>query len=115
MITILNRLFPYDISQYIFEIMKNEKIKTNCITKYYCMDLLMNNIINKYTYDKNYFIFSDLIIFKQISEMHRYIMKYDNKMLDDMTVIIKIYYDVLKYHNNYQIKNIKKIIENYIN
>ena len=32
-------------------------------------------------------------------------------MLNEYKVIIKIYYDILKYHNNYQCNWVKNIIE----
>ena len=114
MLTLLNRLFPEDISLHIINIIQNERIKNSCINKCFVMELMMQNIINKYSYNKSYVIFSDIKNIKQIYNLHNFIMQNDNNMLKDFKLIIKIYYDILKYHNNYQVNSIKNILEKYI-
>lgn len=114
MLILLNRLFPEDISQHIINIIKNERIKNLCINKCFVMELMMQNIINKYSYDSYYNIIYDTSNIKQIYDLHNFIIKNDNNMLNDYKVIIKIYYDILKHHNNYQLNWVKKIVEKYI-
>jgi len=114
MLILLNRLFPEDISQHIINIIKNERIKKLCINKCFVMELMMKNIINKYSFDSYYNIIYDTSNIKQIYDLHNFIIKNDNKMLNDYKVIIKNYYDILKYHNNYQLNWVKNIVEKYI-
>tara|TARA_B100000035_G_C21036396_1_gene571191 strand:- start:4928 stop:5275 length:348 start_codon:yes stop_codon:yes gene_type:complete len=114
MLILLNRLFPEDISQHINNIIKNKRIKNLCINKCFVMELMMQNIINKYSYDSYYNIIYDTSNIKQIYDLHNFIIKNDNNMLADYKVIIKIYYDILKYHNNYQLNWVKNIVEKYI-
>tara|TARA_B100000287_G_scaffold39558_1_gene36117 strand:+ start:987 stop:1337 length:351 start_codon:yes stop_codon:yes gene_type:complete len=114
MLILLNRLFPEDISQHIINIIKTEYIKKLCINKCFVMELMMQNIINKYSYDSYYNIIYDTSNIKQIYDLHNFVIKNDNNMLTDYKVIIKIYYDILKYHNNYQVNWVKNIVEKYI-
>mgnify|MGYP001162924508 FL=1 len=114
MLTILNRLFPEDVSQIIINIIKKKYIKNLCINKCFVMELMMQNIINKYSFDKSYVIFSDLIYIKKIYDLHNFIIKNDNIMLNTIEDIINNYYKILKYHNNYQLNWVKKIVEKYI-
>ena len=114
MLILLNRLFPEDISHHINNIIKNERIKNLCINKCFVMELMMQNIINKYSFDSYYNIIYDTSNIKQIYDLHNFIIKNDNNMLNDYKVIIKIYYDILKYHNNYQLNWVKNIVEKYI-
>ena len=114
MLTLLNRLFPEDISQHIINIIKNERIKNLCINKCFVMELMMQNIINKYSYDNEYNIIYDTSNIKQIYDLHNFIIKNDIVMLTDYKDIINNYYKILKYHNNYQLNWVKKIIEKYI-
>ena len=110
MLTLLNRLFPEDISQHIINIIKNERIKNLCINKCFVMELMMQNIINKYSYDNEYNIIYDTSNIKQIYDLHNFIIKNDIVMLTDYKDIINNYYKILKYHNNYQLNWVKKII-----
>lgn len=114
MITILNRLFPSDISLYIINIIKNENIKRLCNNKYFVMQLMMENIIKKYRYDRFYNIIYDITNIKQIYELHTFVLKNDKNMSIDFQDTINNYYKVLNYHNNYQNNNIKHIIKNYL-
>lgn len=114
MITILTRILPYDISYYIFEIIKKENIEIECFNKRYLMIQIMENIINKYSYENYYNIIYDMTNIKQIYELHNFIIKNDIKMLSIFKNIINNYYKILKYHNNYQMDWVKKIIEKYI-
>ena len=114
MLILLNRLFPEDISQHIINIIKNERIKNLCINKCFVMELMMQNIINKYSYDIYYNIIYDTSNIKQIYDLHNFIIKNDIVMLTNIEDIINNYYKTLKYHNNYQLNWVKNIIEKYI-
>tara|TARA_B110000014_G_C20102254_1_gene578849 strand:+ start:764 stop:1111 length:348 start_codon:yes stop_codon:yes gene_type:complete len=114
MLILLNRLFPEDISQHIINIIKNERIKNLCINKCFVMELMMQNIINKYSYDIYYNIIYDTSNIKQIYDLHNFIIKNDIVMLTNIEDIINNYYKILKYHNNYQVNWVKNIVEKYI-
>ena len=114
MLTILNRLFPDDISQHIINIIKNEHIKNLCINKCFVMEFMMENIINKYSYNIEHNIIYDTTNIKQIYNLHNFIIKNDIGMLTSIEDIINNYYKILKYHNNYQSNWVKKIVEKYI-
>ena len=114
MLTLLNRLFPEDVSQIIINIIKNEYIKNLCINKCFVMELMMQNLINKYSYNIEHNIIYDTSNIKQIYDLHNFIIKNDNNMLTDLEDIINNYYKILKYHNNYQLNWVKKIVEKYI-
>ncbi len=114
MLILLNRLFPEDISQHIINIIKTEYIKKLCINKCFVMELMMQNIINKYSYDIYYNIIYDTSNIKQIYNLHNFIIKNDNVMLTTIEDIINNYYKILKYHNNYQLNWVKNIVEKYI-
>ena len=45
MLTILNRIFPYDISEYIYLIYKNNQIETIMYPKLYTLELILDNFI----------------------------------------------------------------------
>ena len=70
MLTLLNRLFPEDISLIIINIIRNERIKNLCINKCFVMELMMQNIINKYSYDSYYNIIYDTSNIKQIYDLY---------------------------------------------
>lgn len=114
MLILLNRLFPEDISQHIINIIKTEYIKNLCINKCFVMELMMQNIINKYNFDSYYNIIYDTSNIKQIYDLHNFIMKNDNNILNTIEDIINNYYKILKYHNNYQLNWVKNIVEKYI-
>lgn len=114
MLILLSRLFPEDISLIIISIIKNERIKYLCINKYILMELMMQNIINKYSFDSYYNIIYDTSNIKQIYDLHNFIMKNDNNILNTIEDIINNYYKILKYHNNYQLNWVKKIVQKYI-
>ena len=114
MLTLLNRLFPEDISQHIINIIKTEYIKKLCINKCFVMELMMQNIINKYSYDSYYNIIYDTSNIKQIYDLYNFIKKNDNNMLASSEDVINNYYKILKYHNNYQLNWVKNIVDKYI-
>lgn len=114
MLTLLNRLFSEDISLIIINIIKNERIKNLCINKCLLMELMMQNIINKYSFDNYYNIIYDTSNIKQIYDLHNFVIKHDSNMLTTIEDIINNYYKILKYHNNYQLNWVKNIIEKYI-
>lgn len=45
MLTILTRIFPYDISEYIYRIYKNNEIETIMYPKLYTLELILDNFI----------------------------------------------------------------------
>ena len=45
MLTILKRIFPYDISEYIYEIYKNDAIEVIMYPKLYTLELILDNFI----------------------------------------------------------------------
>jgi hypothetical protein len=114
MLILLNRLFPEDISLIIINIIRDERIKNLCINKCFVMEQIMQNIINKYSYDSYYNIIYNITNIKQIYDLHNFIIKNDNVMLNDIENVINNYYKILKYHNNYQCNWVKKIVEKYI-
>ena len=114
MLTILNRLFPEDVSQIIINIIKNEYIKNLCINKCFVMEFMMENLINKYNFDTYYNIVYDTSNIKQIYDLHNFVIKNNNSMLNTIEDIINNYYKILKHHNNYQLNWVKKIVEKYI-
>lgn len=114
MLILLNRLFPEDISLIIINIIKNEYIKNLCINKCFVMKLMMQNIINKYSFDSYYNIIYDTSNIKQIYDLQNFIIKNDIVMLTTIEDIINNYYKILKYHNNYQLNWVKNIVEKYI-
>ena len=114
MLTLLNRLFSEDISLIIINIIKNERTKNLCINKCLLMELMMQNIINKYSFDSYYNIIYDTSNIKRIYNLHNFIIKNDIVMLTTVEDIINNYYKILKYHNNYQLNWVKKIVEKYI-
>ena len=87
MLTILNRLFPEDISQHIINIIKNEHIKNLCINKCFVMEFMMENLINKYSYNIEHNIIYDTTNIKQIYDLHNFVIKHNNVMLNDYKVI----------------------------
>lgn len=114
MLILLNRLFPEDISLIIINIIRNERIKNLCINKCFVMEPMMQNVINKYSYDSYYNIIYNINNIKQIYDLHKFIIQNDNIILTDFEDVINNYYKILKYHNNYQLNWIKNIIEKYI-
>lgn len=100
---LLNGLFSENISQHIINIIKNEQIKNLCINKCFVMELMVENIINKYSFDNHYNIIYDSSIIKQIYNLHNFIIKNNKDMLICIEDKINNYYKILKYHNNYQL------------
>ena len=45
MLTILSRIFPYDISEYIYQIYKNHAIEVIMYPKLYTLELILDNFI----------------------------------------------------------------------
>tara|TARA_B100000963_G_C22135506_1_gene455287 strand:- start:37 stop:405 length:369 start_codon:yes stop_codon:yes gene_type:complete len=45
MLTILSRIFPYDISEYIYQIYKNDAIEVIMYPKLYTLELILDNFI----------------------------------------------------------------------
>ena len=94
MITILMRIFPFDISEYIFIIYKSMIIHDIMIPRLYTFELVLDNLIKIYCNAKNSMNLDILIApnykgFKLISYTLQYIKKYDYKI--DVQLQNKIY------------------------
>lgn len=48
MLTILTRIFPYDISEYIYQIYKNDAIEVIMYPKLYTLELILDKFIKDY-------------------------------------------------------------------
>jgi hypothetical protein len=48
MLTILTRIFPYDISEYIYQIYKNDVIEVIMYPKLYTLELILDKFIKDY-------------------------------------------------------------------
>ena len=119
MITILNRIFPEDISIYIFNIIKKE-IKINiCIGKITYMELMMINFINRHDYYKKYNIIYNKNAIEIIYNLYKFIDNYKNfyiiqRELSNISSVINDYYNVLRFHINYQETYVKKILKKFL-
>ena len=111
---ILNKIFPTDISLYIINIIKNENLEKLCFSKCYTLEMMMQNIIKRYSYKKYYNLICDLENIKQIYNLHKFVLNNNINMLINIQDIVDDYYKILKNHNNYQESWVKKIIEKYI-
>jgi len=111
---LLNRLFPDDICQYIINIIKNDNLEKLCFGKCYTLEMMMQNIVKRYGYEKDYNIICDLENIKQIYNLHKFVLNNNINMLINIQDIVDDYYKILKHHNNYQENWVKKIIEKYI-
>ena len=76
MITILMRIFPYDISEYIYQIYKSSIIDDIMIPKLYTFELILDKLIRIYSNPLNIHIGPNYDGFKLIANGLQYIKKY---------------------------------------
>ena len=84
MLTILKRIFPYDISEYIYEIYKNDAIEVIMYPKLYTLELILDNFIK----------------IKQ-SEWYNRLGLYSINNIDGMKFVKKVFQLIKKY--NYKV------------
>lgn len=80
MLTILARIFPYDIGIYIYQYYKSSMIEDIMIPKLYIFELTLDNLINIYSNQNNTLIIPNFIGFKLIANGLYNIKKYDYKI-----------------------------------
>ena len=84
MLTILKRIFPYDISEYIYQIYKNDAIEVIMYPKLYTLELILDNFIK----------------IKQ-SEWYNRLGLYSINNIDGMKFVKKVFQLIKKY--NYKV------------
>tara|TARA_Y100000996_G_C22224543_1_gene520979 strand:- start:206 stop:568 length:363 start_codon:yes stop_codon:yes gene_type:complete len=119
MITILNCIFPEDISIYIYNIIKKERKTDICLGKIMYMELMMINFINKHDYNKEYNILYYKPSIEIIYNLYKFIDNYKNfyiiqRELSNISSIIDNYYNVLRFHINYQETYVKKALQKFL-
>jgi hypothetical protein len=119
MITILNRIFPQDISIYIYDIIEKERKTDICLGKIMYMELMMINFINKHDYYKKYNIIYNKNTIEIIYNLYKFIDNYKNfyiiqRELSNISSVINKYYNVLRFHINYQETYVKKILQKFL-
>jgi hypothetical protein len=119
MITILNRFFPEDISIYIIDIIKKERKINICLGKIMYMEKLMENFIKNHDLNKEYNIIYDKTTIETIFNVNKFIDNCKNfyiiqRELSNISSIINDYYNVLRFHINYQETYIKKILKKFL-
>ena len=107
MITILSRIFPLDISHYIYKISLNDYF----VSKIYLLELLLEKIIKKYNCYNFYNALSDITDFKLIEKLlfdtNKYVISKNYYYFDDITKEL-----IIKYINT--IKNVNFVDNSYI-
>jgi len=119
MITILNRIFPEDISIYIIDIIKKERKINICLGKIMYMELLMENFIKNHDLNKEYNIIYDKTTIETIFNLYKYIDNCKNfytiqRELFSISSVMNNYYEVLKFHISYQENYVKKLFEKFL-
>ena len=97
MITILTRIFPYDISVYIYQYYKSSIIEDIMIPKLYIFDLTLDNLIRIYSNHNNTIITPNFIGFKLIANGLQNIKKYDYNIDTELQNKIDKMRDIIKY------------------
>lgn len=103
MLTILTRIFPYDISEYIYQIYKNNQIETIMYPKLYTLELILDNFIK----------------IKQ-SEWYNRFGLYSINNIDGMKFVKKVFQLIKKYnykvdkHLDLKIFKFRDILQNII-
>ena len=80
MITILTRILPYDISEYIYIMYKSMVIDDIMIPKLYTFEFILDNLIKIYSNPVNTVIGPNYHGFKLIGDSLLYIKKYEYKL-----------------------------------
>ena len=124
MITLLNKIFPEDISQIIYKFYLQKFISSKLLGKLFNNELLINNFVNQYNNCKNKEIFiisGSLItnIYKNIKFIKEHFIKYDafnfdnyyKSLLNHFCIILA---DANKYETHILFKGHYENIINYI-
>ena len=101
MITILNRILPYDMSYYIIDILRQKNINIKITNNLYICELLMENFINNYKISNNvnFIINYDWVNkIKKINTFLFYCKNHNYNFNDDYKLLIKNFIKLLKYH-----------------
>ena len=112
MITILNRIFPQDISQYIYNYVLESYIDSVIVGRIYIVELMMKKIIY-YWSDTDYIYDIDILEFKTVVNI---ITKINNKLIiknlysfdDEFKNIIVKYCKIIDNNNKYTFNNLIK-------
>lgn len=97
MITILTRIFPYDISVYIYKYYKSSIIEEIMIPKLYIFELTLDNLIRIYSNHNNTLITPNFIGFKLIANGLQNIKKYNYKLDSELKIKIDKIVQISKY------------------
>lgn len=97
MITILNRIFPDDISIYIYQIYKKSIIDKIMIPRIYIFELTMDNLTQIYSNPENTIISVNLTGFKLLENVFQNIKKYDYDVDNDIKCKIEKFREKIKY------------------
>ena len=102
--TILLKIFPYDIAEYIYSIIINKYIDKNIIGKVYMIDLYFNKINGIYSNDKTYNLLYELRDFINIYNMYKFVYSKKGIYIIDDYIIENINNSCIKllYHLDYQ-------------
>jgi Na+-transporting NADH:ubiquinone oxidoreductase subunit NqrE len=109
--TLLSRVLPNDISEYIYQIMRNEYYNKVIIGKIYMLEIILRNYNINYNTPSginldNLYIETNII--KNIEKNINTIYTFDKMLIYEDTILfnlIKWYIEIIKYHN--KIKNNK--------
>lgn len=96
MITILSRIFPYDISEYIYNIHKKSLIDDIMIPKLYMFELTLDNLLKIYSNHNNTLIYANLNGFNLIKNGIYYIKKYNYEIEPTLEIKIKKLIEITK-------------------
>ena len=112
------RIFPYDISKYIYIIYKNMTIDDIMVPKLYTFELNLENLIRIYSNNENTIIGYNFISFKLVANGIYYIRKYDYKIDNELQIKIDKFREIIKYllliNNNTSEKIYNKFLINNI-
>lgn len=97
MITILTRIFPYDISAYIYQYYKSSIIEEIMIPKLYIFELTLDNLIIIYSNQNNTLITPNFIGFKLIANGLQNIKKYNYNIDSELQNKIDKLREIIKY------------------
>lgn len=97
MLTILSRILPYDISEYIYQIYKNDCINDIMIPKVYMFELTLENLIYIYNNNENDILSIHINGFHLISNCIKRIKRYNYKISKELDIKINIFKNQINY------------------
>lgn len=112
--TLLSRILPNDISEYIYQILRDEYYNKVIVGKIYTLELILRNYNIKYNRPSsinqdNLYIETNII--KHIEKNINSIYIFDKMLIYEDTVLFNLiqwYIEIIKYHN--KIKNNKFLV-----